>query len=188
MFVETWMTTPVATIAGEATVAEAWGLMSEKRIRRLPVVGPDGKLIGMLTRSDLMTLFGLHPDNDGPVQHWSTPVEKAMTRDPVTAAPKDALESAATKMLEKKISGLPVVEDGEPVGMITESDIFKAFVKVLGADETGARVDLRLTGDGSLLDAVSKAARGYGVRSVVTYRDPRSGATHALVRLRGKEK
>ena len=90
MFVETWMSTPARTIGADATVAEAWGLMSEKRIRRLPVVGADGTLVGMITRTDLMTLFGLHPDNKGPVQHWSTPVERAMSREPLRLPPRNS--------------------------------------------------------------------------------------------------
>ncbi len=185
MFVETWMASPVATVTATDSVAKAWELMGERKVRRLPVTNADGALVGIVTRSDLLSIFGISPDAEHGGGHWTTPVENVMTADPRTASPRDPLEVAARLMQDSKISGLPVVDaSGKVVGMITESDIFRVLIKVLGA-EKGARVVVRLAEGRSVLDEVAKAAHGLDVRSVVTYRESEGGPLHALIRVRG---
>lgn len=129
--VSDWMTKPVVTIDPTTTLPEARDLMQAKRIRRLPVV-EDGRLVGIVTDGDLRgaspsgaTDLSIHELN---YLLEKLPVEKIMSTNPYTVSPYAGLTEAAKLMLEHKISALPVMDSDELVGIITESDIFRAFV------------------------------------------------------------
>lgn len=129
--VRDWMSKDVVMITPDQTLPEAHELMKRHKIRRLPVL-EGSKLIGILTLGDLreaspsdatsLSVFELN------YLLGRLPVIKIMTRDPLTVTPATGLTEAAKLMLNHKIGGLPVVEDNELVGMITESDIFRAYV------------------------------------------------------------
>lgn len=172
MFVRDWMSSPPIRGAPEMTRAEARELMERSGVRRLPVFAR-GRLVGIVTLSDLIS------------SRPGDRVEDVMTRDPVTVPPDETLERAALLMLSRRISGLPVVE-GEVIGMITETDIFRALVEVLGMHEKGARIVFPLKDPNRLVEEVRGHAGAMQVRSVVTYHDPHSGERRALLRLRGR--
>ncbi len=130
--VKDWMTRDVVCIAPDTTVPEAHRLITERRIRRLPVV--DGqRLVGIVTRGDLRDA---RPSSASSLSIWEMNylitrlrVDSIMTRNPATIRPEGTLADAARLMLEKKIGGLPVIDDGgRVVGIITESDIFRMIV------------------------------------------------------------
>lgn len=131
--VKDWMTLEVVTISPYTTWLEADRIMTENRIRRLPVVD-HGRLVGIVTRGDVRSA---QPSNMLPRTIWALSymlselgIEEIMTPHPLTISPQATLAEAAQIMLEKKISGLPVVDaDGQVVGIITESDIFRLMVK-----------------------------------------------------------
>lgn len=126
------MSHPPVVIDPEATLEEAEALMEEERIRRLPVVDAEGRLVGIISRSDvregLSVSLARNPYAPDAEEHWLT-VADVMTAKVVTVTPETPLWQAAELMLKHKIGGLPVVEGGEVVGMITESDIFKLLVQ-----------------------------------------------------------
>lgn len=173
MFVKDWMSAPVIRCGPELPRAEARRKMEEHSIRRMPVVDGDGGLVGIVTIGDTLS------------QRPGDRVEQVMTRDPLVAHPGDTLERAAVIMLGQRVSGLPVVDEGDVVGMITETDAFRAMVDMLGLHESGARIVLTLTDPGRVLDEVQRRTIGMQVRTLVTYHDPHSGQRKALVRLRG---
>jgi acetoin utilization protein AcuB len=135
MFVRDWMSPPVIAISAGTSVVGALRVMEMNDVRRLPV------LAGIVTREDLHSLLG---HGEGLAQE--------------SAAPDDTLEAVAETMLEKKISGLPVLEGGRLVGMITESGIFRAFMKLLGLGESGARVVLSVPAGTDLAEAIRSLA------------------------------
>lgn len=113
---------------------QARKIMEEHKIRRLPVVD-EGKLVGIITLTDLLKAA---PSPATSLSIWElhylldrVKVSEIMTRDVVTTTPDTDLRQVANIMAERKIGGLPVVENGEVVGMITESDVFRARVKLL---------------------------------------------------------
>lgn len=129
-----WMTKDVISITPGTTLPEATELMREKHIRRLPVV-ENGRLVGIVTFGDLRKASpsdatGLSIHEIGYLLQRLS-VEKLMTRKPFTVSPDTALTEAARLMLQHKIGALPVVKDGGLVGIITESDIFRAFMRLL---------------------------------------------------------
>jgi acetoin utilization protein AcuB len=109
--------------------------MLNNKVRRLPVMDKE-RLVGIITMEDLRraeppTGMGLDLVKITDVLSKMT-VRQVMTKDPMTIAPDASLMDAAQTMLEHRISALPVIEDEQLVGIITESDIFRAFVKMEG--------------------------------------------------------
>lgn len=129
-----WMTQNPITIDSKTTLPEAHKLMCELQIRRLPVV-ERGRLVGIVTLGDLRQA---EPSETDLLRQFEMKdllskqtVEKIMTWEPITVLPEMTLRQAARLMLNYKIAGLPVVENDELVGIITESDIFRAMVQRL---------------------------------------------------------
>jgi len=130
--VQDWMTAEPVTAPPDMTLPEALQLMAARKIRRLAVV-EKGKLIGIVTRGDLrgaqpspatsLSIFELH------YLVARITLSQIMTRHPVCVTPTTTIQDAASLMLERKISGLPVIEHDRLVGIITESDIFRLVVK-----------------------------------------------------------
>jgi acetoin utilization protein AcuB len=143
--VRDWMTPSPITIDPQTTLPEAHKLMKECHIRRLPVIDHH-KVVGILTLGDIreaspsdataLSIFELN------YLLAKLTVEKIMTRDPIVIAPTATMREAAQLMLERKIGGLPVIEDDKLVGIITESDIFRVLVQEpdpVGANTFAAR-------------------------------------------------
>jgi acetoin utilization protein AcuB len=119
------MTRNPSFITPQDTLAQAKQMMDDGRFRRLPVV-ENGKLEAIITERDLR-------------QHWgyldSTKVSAAMTSGPVTINPSVKVEDAVQLMLKYKIGGLPIVEDGKLIGILSTSDVLRALLEVLRATE-----------------------------------------------------
>ena len=138
--VKNWMTPTVISIAPNASLFDADELMKENGIRRLPVV-EDGKVIGIVTKGDIREAS---PSDATALSVWEVnyliaklTIKKVMTKNVLTITADADVIDAADIMLNKKVSGLPVVDGtGKLVGMITESDIFRMLVKKR-LEETG---------------------------------------------------
>lgn len=148
MLVGERMSHPVITASPKTPMQEAHKLMRDENIRRLPVVDDRGKLIGIITESDLLHAS---PSDATSLSVWEmnymlskVTVEKIMTREVITITTDTPLEEAARKMVDNKIGGLPVVKESELVGIITETDLFKVFLEMLGARESGVRLTVLL--------------------------------------------
>ena len=122
------------TVGPETSAPDARKLMEEHDIRRLPVV-QDGKLVGIVTLTDLLKAA---PSPATILSIWELnylldkiKVGELMTREVVTATPDTELQTVAKIMADRKIGGIPVVEGDKVVGIITESDVFRALVKLL---------------------------------------------------------
>jgi CBS domain-containing protein len=134
-----WMTREVITISPNTSLVEAHKLMVEKRIRRLPVTH-DGRLVGIVTLGDVR---GAEPAHASSLNIWESDhllaklkVIEIMTQRPVTIRENARMWEAARIMLDKKFSGLPVVDQaGHLVGIITESDIFRLVATEWSKDE-----------------------------------------------------
>lgn len=132
-----WMTRDPMTTSMDTSLAEAYELMSENEIRRLLVVR-DGELVGIITLSDILRTIPellVETDSETRLLRGTQKVREVVTRDPVTVDPEDTIQDAAESMLEYQVSGLPVVDGSTPVGIITESDIFRLVVESWGDDE-----------------------------------------------------
>ncbi len=125
MLVRNHMSKPAVTIASDADYKAALKLMQENALHHLPVVDAEGNLVGMAAERDLL-LAASH------YLHSAVEIGDIMHRGVVTVPPEMPVSEAASLMIDKRIGGLPVVDEGEGlIGIITETDIFKALVKSL---------------------------------------------------------
>lgn len=135
MQVRQWMSSPAIAASDRLSAPEALWMMDERKVRRLPVVDERERLIGIVTRSDLQSKLGPFPIS---WRRLKLGVTDAMSPDPLSVSPDDPIERAAQLMLARKISGLPVVDGGRVTGIITESDLFRAFCELLGVARKAA--------------------------------------------------
>lgn len=145
MLVGERMSHPVITIHADLPVVDALNLMKRERIRRTPVVR-DGKLIGIVSDKDLLNAS---PSPATSLSVWEMnyllskiQVRDVMTKNVLTVTEDTPIEEAARIMADNKIGGLPVMRDGHVVGIITETDLFKIFLELMGAREPGVRVSV----------------------------------------------
>jgi len=130
ILVKDWMTSPVKTIGPEMPVADAYDIMMRFRIRRLPVVDGSGNLLGIVSLGDLREA---RPSPTASLSIYELnymlsklTVRDVMTHNPFTMTAAMPIQCAARIMLEQKVGGLPVVDESNtPLGIITESDIFR---------------------------------------------------------------
>jgi len=147
MFVKNKMSKPVISISPEMPIADALLLMKKEKIRRAPVI-KDGKLVGIVSDKDLLNAS---PSPVTTLSIWEMnyllskiTVSELMTQNVMTVTEDTPVEQAARIMADNKIGGLPVLKEGHCVGIITETDLFKVFLDLLGAREIGVRVTIRI--------------------------------------------
>jgi acetoin utilization protein AcuB len=166
MFVGSRMKKPVITISPKTSLDEALSIMTKEHIRRLPVISKDGDLIGIVTELELMKAS---PSGATTLSVWEIksllsnyPIEKIMTTDVVTVTEDTPIEEAAKIMADNDISGIPVLRGKEVVGIITETDIFKAFLEVFSARDQGIRLTIELENKPGSLSKLATAISGLG--------------------------
>ena len=185
MLVRDCMTRNVITVKPVTPSCDALSLMKERCIRRLPVLQGE-QLVGIVTWTDLMraspaSVRGLPTKEAAALA--GTAVMDVMTPDPLTVAEDTTLEEAAVLMRDHKVGGLPVVEDGALSGILTESDLFEAFIKVLGLRSGGARLTIRQANGTDVLEAIVSTIHDCeaGILSMCTYE--RHGIKWIIVRV-----
>lgn len=169
MLVGKRMTRNPLTVTENTTVQEAEELMRKHNIRRLPVVRGE-KLVGIVTELDLLrvspsaatslSIFELN------YLLTRLKVKEAMAKNPHTVTPETTLEEAALLMREKEVGALPVVEKQKLVGIITESDIFDAFIDLMGLRKTGTRVVIDVEDRIGVLAEVTEIIKAHGVNII----------------------
>jgi acetoin utilization protein AcuB len=154
MKVKKRMTKKVVTIGKEAVITDVINLMKEHSIRHLPVV-EEGELIGWVTESDIRGAYIASL-----IEQVS--ISDIMIKDPITISPEANLEEAAELLYRHGIGGLPVVDNGKLVGVITVADIMAAFIEVMGILHESSRIDVILGGKAHAFENVSKMIRDHG--------------------------
>ena len=161
MLVGERMSRPVITVQPHIQAQEALAMMKKENVSRFPVVDKRGRMVGLVSQVDLLNAS---PSDATRLSMWEInylmskiTVEKCMTRQVITITEDTALEEAARVMADKQIGGLPVVRDEQVVGMITETDLFKIFLELLGAREPGVRLSVLVPNAPGELATLSKA-------------------------------
>lgn len=168
------------TINFDVKLSDAYKLMNGKKIRHLPVM-KNGRLVGVVTDRDLRlatSKLSEHPFDPG------TEVEKIMSHPVSTAGPNDPVERATQVMRELKIGCLPVVEEMELVGIVTNTDLLDALLMLTGIHKPSGRLDVRLPNrPGELARLTSLlAGRNVNIHSILTYPD-REGKIRLVLRV-----
>ena len=143
------------TIRMEATVEEAMEIMKSNAIRHLPVVGRGNFLKGFVTLADLK--IGLIPSMLAGLS-----LGDIMITDPVTVDPDSDVEVAAQLIYKHKIGGIPVVKRGRLVGIITETDLLRAFIDMMGILNASSRMDVEIGTDPGLFKKALQVIEDHG--------------------------
>jgi acetoin utilization protein AcuB len=182
------MTRRPITVGLDVPINEALTLMREDKVRRLPVLDKKGKLVGIVSDKDILyaspspaTTLSMHE------LHYllsKITVKDVMTKKVISVEEDTALEQVARVMADNKIGGVPVTRQGELVGIITETDVFKVLLEMLGAREHGLRLTLTVPERVGMLADVSRQVADLGGNFVAlgTFRgdDP----AHSIITLK----
>ncbi len=161
MFVFEKMKTDLISVRPETTLAEAKALMQDNNFRHLPVVDQNDKLVGIITDRDMRdahpsSLLSQEAYQRTLAEVMQHPVEKIMTRDPITISPYYTLQDTLLVIGQKKVGALPVVdEEGHLKGIMSTRDLLQAFVNIMGIDEPGTLLCILVNGKDRTVEARS---------------------------------
>jgi len=166
MFVGERMSRPVISVSPDSPINEVLAMFRKEHIRRAPVM-KDGKLVGIVTENDLLNAS---PSTVTTLSIWEMNyliskvlIKNVMTKKVITVDKDTPIEEAARIMADKKLGGVPVTSLGKVVGMITETDLFKIFLELMGARQKALRVTATIEDKPGQLAKLTKAiAHGGG--------------------------
>jgi acetoin utilization protein AcuB len=188
MLVQDVMQTKLHTVTPATTLPDALRLTSQRGVRHLPVLDGD-RLVGILSDRDLKRAMA------SPATSLDTRelnylldrlrVEEIMTRTVITIGRMFPIEDAARLMVQEKIGALPVTEEGQLIGLVTETDVLRLFVRAMGAGEPSTRVDVVLDNrPHALAEAVQVVdTAGFDIASIMTLSSV-DGSKEMVIRLR----
>ena len=163
------MSKPVIFVQPDMPILEALKLMQREKIRRAPVIR-EGKMVGIISDKDILNAS---PSDATTLSMWELnylvsriKVKDIMTHDVRTVDEDTPIEEAARIMADNKIGGLPVMRDGRVVGLITETDLFRILLELMGAREEGMRVTAVVPDRMGVLAALTKAMADAGASFV----------------------
>jgi acetoin utilization protein AcuB len=189
MLVKDWMSKDLMTVEANDSLLTASNIMRKRNIRLLPVM-EKGKLVGVVTDRDVKRASA--SDARALEIHEllylvaEIKVREIMSKNPVTIPLDYTVEEAAQILLEKKVSGAPVVDHaGNPIGVITQSDIFRVLVSLTGVKQRGVQFAFQLEDKPGSIKDVTDIMRRYGCRLVSilsTYGYAEEGYRHVYIR------
>ncbi|MBN2116102.1 MAG: CBS domain-containing protein [Anaerolineales bacterium] len=165
MFVGERMSRPVISVSPDEPINEVLAMFREEHIRRAPVM-KDNKLVGIVAERDLLNAS---PSSVTTLSVWEmnyliskVTVKNVMTKKVITVDRDTPIEEAARIMADKKIGGLPVMSADKVVGMITETDLFKIFLELMGARQKAIRVTVTIPAQPGELAKITGAISSNG--------------------------
>ena len=195
MLVKHWMSKDLVTVDEDTSIMEAGQLLKEKGIHRLPVVNKKGKLTGIVSDRDIKeaspskaTTLDVH---ELYYLLSKLKVREVMSKNPITVSPENTVEKAALIMLEKRISGLPVVDDGgNLVGILTQNDVFRVLTSITGVYRGGVLFAFELDDEPGSIKDVADVIRAYGggmISILTSYDTAPKGRRNVFFRVRNIE-
>jgi acetoin utilization protein AcuB len=161
MLVGDRMSKPVLSVSPETQVQDALAQMRKENVSRYPVLNKKGKLVGIVSESDLLNAS---PSEATTLSVWEInyllskiTVERVMSKNVITVEEDCTLEEAARLMADHRIGGLPVIRNDSVVGIITETDLFRLFLEMMGGRESGIRVSVLVKEQPGMLHRLTKA-------------------------------
>jgi len=165
MFVGERMSRPVISVSPDMPINDVLAMFKKEHIRRAPVLNK-GKLVGIVTETDLLYAS---PSDVSTLSVWEmhyliskVTVKRVMSKKVITVNAETPIEEAARIMADNKIGGMPVLSNGRVAGMITETDLFKVFLELMGARQKATRVTATVENKRGELARVTKAIAAHG--------------------------
>lgn len=176
MLIRHFMATMVVRLDGRTPISEAWRVLVDHGLRRVPVVR-GSQVLGVITEHELMgamprpgVIGGVDPDEDVRARA-KRPVESLLKGPLVFVGPNDHVDDAARKMLEARVEALPVIDGGELVGVLTSSDLFRLFASA-GGDPDSRRMSVDWPADTEEPDLLRAVfAEGARLHGLMRYRN-----------------
>ncbi len=191
MFISKSMTSKVITTQPQATLLEARDLLQGHKIRHLPVLGDDGRLVGIITDRDIRSALPAafyRDDSPAPegVDYAQMTVGDVMTPDPMAISPQDTIEDALLQIQKMRVGAFPVVDDdGFLKGIISVRDLLRAFINVLGIEEPGTLlgilVEEKVGQIKKIVDAITEENISFGSILVSRHWEPNMRAVFAYL-------
>jgi len=179
MFVSRSMTRKVITAGPETGIFEAQELMAQSRIRHLPVIETDGRLVGIVTDRDIRSalpyeFFKKHPSMQEKKKFSKLQIKDIMSKNPITISPTYTIQDALLMIQDAKVGALPVVdEENRLTGIISVRDLLRAFINVLGIGEPGTLlciiVEEKVGQLKKIVDAITEENISFGSVLVARY-------------------
>jgi acetoin utilization protein AcuB len=193
MLVGERMTRNPVTITEDTSIDDALHLMRERKVRRFPILDKAGHLVGIVSDKDLLHAAPSPASTLSVYEmHYllaKLTVKKVMSSPVITVSPDMPLEDAARIMADNKIGGLPVLDGDKLVGIITETDIFKILLELMGGRTSGLRVTVSLPDRRGNLAKLTQALadRGANIISLVTYGGTTADDSLITIKVNGVE-
>ncbi len=179
MFVSRSMTRKVITAGPETGIFEAQELMKQSKIRHLPVIETDGRLVGIVTDRDIRSalpyeFFKKHPSMQEKEKFSKLQIKDIMSKNPITISPTYTIQDALLMIQDAKVGALPVVdEENRLTGIISVRDLLRAFINVLGIGEPGTLlciiVEEKVGQLKKIVDAITEENISFGSVLVARY-------------------
>jgi acetoin utilization protein AcuB len=192
MFVKTYMTPNPITLLLDDNLPQAISVSRKNKIRHLPVVDERGKLVGIVVEKDLLSNQPSPATTLSVYEIYSLleslRVRQIMSQPVITVTGDCPIEDAARIMVENEVSCLPVMEDDKLVGIITETDVFKVLVDVLGGYEDGFRFTLNMPNRVGQLSVIAGAIAAAGGNIVaITTIEPKVTQAEVMIKELGAD-
>jgi len=179
MFVSRSMTRKVITAGPETGIFEAQELMTQSKIRHLPVIETDGRLVGIVTDRDIRSalpyeFFKKHPSMQEKEKFSKLQIKDIISKNPITISPTYTIQDALLMIQDAKVGALPVVdEENRLTGIISVRDLLRAFINVLGIGEPGTLlciiVEEKVGQLKKIVDAITEENISFGSVLVARY-------------------
>ena len=173
MIVEQIMKTDVAALLPTDTIADAIQLMKSRKIRHIPIINQEKQLVGLVTVSKIHEATpSIFHANEHP-EDMKKPLETIMERNVIAGHPLDFVEEVAGLFYEHKISCLPITNNRELVGILTETDLLRTLVELTGAHQPGSQIEIRMPNLAGKLSEITTVIknRNANILSVLVYPD-----------------
>ena len=192
MYVSDWMTKKVFTVEPDDYLSSVFLLMKEKKVKHIPVV-KGNKLKGLVSDRDIKeyspskaTSLDIHE------LHYllaKTRIKDIMHTKVITTTPETPVEEAAMLMLDENIGALPVLDNGNLVGIISDKDIFHALVDITGVRHGGNRICVTVEDRAGSIREVADIVRKHNFRLqgiLTSYEGIKEGYRRVVIRTQGK--
>lgn len=183
MLIEEIMIKNVTTLSPSDTVEDALQTMRHNKIRHVPIVTEEGKVVGIISDRDLKEIVPSSISEIKDHSIYTIKLAEIMTTNLIIGHPMDFVEEAAVIFYDNKIGALPIISNDKLVGIITETDLLYKYIELTGAHQPGSQIEVRVPNVPGILYEVSKVfhEQKTNVLSVLVYPDKESDATKILV-------
>ncbi|RIW35716.1 CBS domain-containing protein [Bacillus salacetis] len=173
MIVEEIMKTDVETLRADDTIEQAIKTLREKKIRHIPIVDVNMKVIGIVSDRDVKDGTPSIFQKEKAAEELQNPLRLIMKTEVVTGHPLDFVEEAAALFYEHHIGCLPIVKENKLVGIITETDILYTLIQLTGALQPGSQIEVKVENRSGVLYEVAGIIRNHNanIHSVLVYPD-----------------